>query len=796
MTVPFHSLSEIDGTADWPSRGDALGFLEFASDAVFAIRQDGTVAFANRAAVESLGYSRDELLNMGVWEFDPLIGSSQDFTETIWPRVRARRRSVFEMEHVRKDGSVFPVEIAAHPIESEEGPLICSFVRDISERVAKRERASKLSETRRRKLSWLGLNQPVWEYLPDQDRWLISPGLLRLLNLKNSHPVTIAQDQNAPDRDAVASPVPTVAPEPSAATEQTEPSEWTADDWRNVLDDEDAEALVRASRSADEQNFSLVTCSRSDASSPRWFRHQCGVIEVTESSDRRVFALVGDETEVRAASKRRERLFAAAVDLHAVANLNDDSVTEWGERWASYLGYDPSAMAALGLKDVVANSDLTTLQSLLDQVRRSGRSREAVLRLIRQDGMVREVAVRCIGGDRGSDEFYVAGRDLSDSEQAVLSSIADTVPLTLYLFDLVEKKNVFVNRNVGEQLGYSPTQITAMGEQLLETLVHPEDLPKIRQHHRDLAEETGDQCLRLEYRMRHVDGSYRTLYSNDRVFKRDADGKPIQIVGTATLLDEIETLKRYAAQLETVNRDLEQFAYVASHDLKQPLRGIAHLAGWILEDAGDVLPKDSREHLDKLVSRVGRMQQLLSDLLDFSRAGRVPSQLETFSIRDLVQSVIELGDDECRVQVQMDGVDQTVTTHRVPLEQVLRNLIGNAVKHHDREDGHVWVRWTIADAAVTFVIDDDGPGIAPEFREKVFDIFRTLSAPGSSREGTGMGLAIARKLVETQGGRLQLSDRADAADATQAQRGCRFGFRWKIDAPDDAVDGPVAESGG
>jgi signal transduction histidine kinase len=223
------------------------------------------------------------------------------------------------------------------------------------------------------------------------------------------------------------------------------------------------------------------------------------------------------------------------------------------------------------------------------------------------------------------------------------------------------------------------------------------------------------------------------------------------------------------AELERSNRELNQFAYVASHDLKAPLRAIDNLAGWISEDAAQTLPPRSAEHLAKMRGRVKRMEQLLEDLLAYSRAGRVRPPAESVDVDRLVADVTALLGPPAGFTVVMETPGVRLRTPRVSLELVLRNLIGNAIKHHTEEDGTVWVRTVARGEMVEFSVRDDGPGIDPRYHAKIFEMFQTLQ-PRDQTEGSGMGLAIVKKLVESYGGEIQV----DSA----VGEGATFCFTW------------------
>jgi PAS domain S-box-containing protein len=231
-----------------------------------------------------------------------------------------------------------------------------------------------------------------------------------------------------------------------------------------------------------------------------------------------------------------------------------------------------------------------------------------------------------------------------------------------------------------------------------------------------------------------------------------------------------QRVQERTAELERSNRELDQFAYVASHDLKAPLRAIALLSEWITEDAGPLLPPASLDHLAKLNGRVRRMDRLLNDLLDYSRAGRVREAPELVDTRRLIQATVELLDLPAGFSVRLSPDLPELLTERVPLETVFRNLIQNAAKHHhDPAHGCVSIEAEVQTDAVLFCVRDDGPGIAAEYHERVFKLFQTLQ-PRDQVEGSGMGLSVVKKTVESRGGSVRL--------ASQPGRGSAFFFLW------------------
>ena len=235
-----------------------------------------------------------------------------------------------------------------------------------------------------------------------------------------------------------------------------------------------------------------------------------------------------------------------------------------------------------------------------------------------------------------------------------------------------------------------------------------------------------------------------------------------------TLAAEI-TLRELNRSLERSNRELDEFAYVASHDLKAPLRGIAHLSAWLEEDLGPLLPAASHEHLGLMRGRVLRLEALIDGILDYSRAGRQRHKLERVDVARLLREAVELLSPRNAVDIQVAPDLPVLTTERVPLLQVFMNLLGNALKHGGRDDLRIEVSWRDLGDMGEFRVRDNGAGIAPEFHHRIWGIFQTLR-PRDQIEGTGIGLSVVKKAVESRGGQVWVESAAD--------QGTTFGFTW------------------
>jgi PAS domain S-box-containing protein len=264
---------------------------------------------------------------------------------------------------------------------------------------------------------------------------------------------------------------------------------------------------------------------------------------------------------------------------------------------------------------------------------------------------------------------------------------------------------------------------------------------------------------------------------------RNATGQVLGVCVTVVDLTDIKNaeaaLRSSHDELKRSNGDLEQFAYVASHDLKAPLRSIEVLVGWLREDLEGYQEGDVQENLGLLQTRATRLNRLLDDLLTYSRVGRRVGEVCAVNVGELVEEIWMLIGPPEGFELHLDGELPTVTTFRAPLEQVFRNLIGNAVKHHPGPRACISVSAQNIDGHFVFAVTDDGAGIAEEYRERIYQMFQTLQ-PRDEVEGSGMGLAIVSRVVEWQGGRIW-------HETPESGSGTVFKFEWK------AVDMESAE---
>lgn len=282
---------------------------------------------------------------------------------------------------------------------------------------------------------------------------------------------------------------------------------------------------------------------------------------------------------------------------------------------------------------------------------------------------------------------------------------------------------------------------------------HPEDRKKFsHQLNQDGFVRDAEQMLK------RCDGSVfwgkitASAVYNDRGEVQYFDG----IIEDVTLRKEADQRQEeLIEQLQNVNKELKDFAYIVSHDLKAPLRGIGSLVDWMETDFGEKLGEDGQEMLKLIHGRVMRMNDLINGILQYSRVGRIKEEKVNIDLNELVVDVIDLVSPPNHIQIKVVDQLPSMQFEKTRMVQVFQNLVSNAVKYNDKDEGTVEIGCEDEDGNWKFHVTDNGPGIDEKYYGKVFQIFQTL-APRDEVESTGVGLSVVKKIIEQYNGKIWL----------------------------------------
>lgn len=337
-------------------------------------------------------------------------------------------------------------------------------------------------------------------------------------------------------------------------------------------------------------------------------------------------------------------------------------------------------------------------------------------------------------------------------------------------------KITWVNDGFTHLTGYTPEEVT--GKSMAE-LLHGEhtDSNTVETMNSKL---TRSQTFSGELEQYNKTGnSFWAQLSVSPIFGED--GKVAEFV---TLQDDIterkiaeNKIRDYLKDLELTNKELDEFAYVVSHDLKAPLHAISNLTEWIEEDMKGKFSEETNSNFNIIKSRVSRMEDLINGLLEFARANHKKGEKASVNINEFINEVIEFCAIPVNCSIAIPSQLPVLYGDKIKFQQIFSNLIGNAIKYNDKSEINIVISAEEKENDWLISVKDNGPGIDPRFHEKVFVIFQTLN-PRDTVESTGVGLAIVKKIVEEEGGVIWVE--------SEAGQGADFRFTWPKESRSEA----------
>jgi PAS domain S-box-containing protein len=521
------------------------------------------------------------------------------------------------------------------------------------------------------------------------------------------------------------------------------------------------------------------------------FPLEIGLAPVNTKSGMKVLASIVDITERR---KAELALNESREKLELTTRVNQIGIWEyipaegkliWNDAMFEIYGRKKNYFTAdyQAWKQNIHPSDLEHTERQLQDAIQNLTSFNCKYRIIQPDGTIKHLHAKAEIEDKGQLRMLGTCMDVTREELA-LAKIHDLEVLRSAIVESSEDAiisktptGIVTSWNLGAQNMFGFSAKEAIGRSIKD-LVFP---PELLQEEETLLAQvrTGAVVKHLETKRQCKDNRIIDVSITLSPIK-DADGN---ITGISAIkrdiTESIKTANILAArtlelehsnqELARSNKELETFAYVASHDLKSPLRGIAQLSAWIEEDLASNETDSVVEHTHLLRNRIQRMEKLLDDLLVFYRAGKAEGQIVPVDVNQMVREVFEIQNNKPGLRLEIAASLPSFSTLSTPFELIIRNLFSNAIKHHDKDEGVISVSAKILNKEYfEFSVSDDGPGIPEKFHQRVFGMFQTLK-PRDELEGSGMGLALIKKIVESYGGYVTLES---------IGRGTRFSFSW------------------
>jgi PAS domain S-box-containing protein len=321
----------------------------------------------------------------------------------------------------------------------------------------------------------------------------------------------------------------------------------------------------------------------------------------------------------------------------------------------------------------------------------------------------------------------------------------------------------FRSSSIKNILGYEPDEYVNRASY---DLIHHDDLPAIREKSEALAKGTIDM-FQVEYRCRHKNGSWRILEGVARRYDDETIDLHGIIVNSRDITDRKmaeKQLRNYTFKLEQSNRELQEFAYVASHDLQEPLRKVQAFGDRLEKKCAAALSDEGRDYVNRMKNAAGRMQNLINDLLTFSRVATKTQPFQSVELKTIVEEVVS--DLEVRIEQTGGRVEigelPVLEADALQMRQLFQNLIGNGLKFHRADENPVVKVFVVKDSSsgdeiekgfCRIAIEDNGIGFDEKYLDRIFTVFQRLHGR-MEYEGSGIGLAVCRKIVERHSGQI------------------------------------------
>ncbi len=700
-------------------------------DGIVITDTNNRIVFWNEGATRIFGYTEEEVLGQPLTTFVPETARSDH--EAAMARMQRTGNHPLSVQRrefcgLRKDGSGFPLEISFAAWEVGEERFFSAMVHDLTER-RQREKALQESEERYRTIfETTGAATVIIE--EDTTISLANTEFERLFGYSKGElegrkrwTELIVKDDLARMRD-----------------------------WHRLRRTDPSAAPSNYEFRGFDKQGNVRDCLLSIAMIPGTGRSVASILDITQCKR---------SEEVLHQSEVKFRSVAQSANDGIIVTDSRGKIAFWNKAAETIFGYEEQEALGQPLTIWLPEAHRDSHQAGIGQMKESGcralvgQRRE--FRGLRKDGSEFPLEISFATWELGEETYDSAlVRDITDRkcaeeniEQALdwYEAIFEGSRDAIFICDL-NSQFTAVNHAASELTGYSKDELLSMR---IPDLHEGTDLEAYQKHHDRIVagEEIVDEAeiltkdgrkVCVEFNNRRIviaNTAYTHTVARDITERKQADERQAQLL----------------KDLENANRELNQLIYVASHDLKAPLRAVGSLANWLSTDYADKLGKDGQELIELLFGRVERMDNFIEGILQYLRVGRVKEEKEVVNLDELVTNVIEMLAPPAHISISVDATLPTIVCEKTRMQQVFQNLLDNAVKFMDKPEGQIRIACERDDGDWKFSVSDNGPGIEEKHFMKIFQIFQTLS-PRDRFEGTGVGLTVAKKIVEAHGGRI------------------------------------------
>ena len=520
------------------------------------------------------------------------------------------------------------------------------------------------------------------------------------------------------------------------------------------------------------------------------------ILSGTSEEDQILSVVIRDITEhkrLEAELNANEQRFRALVEnsMDMIMQVNPErEVVYVSPATCRIMGLDASELIGKRMKDLMHEEDVQRLLPGFERfLSEPGSTISDEYRVKLKDGSYLWVqgSVTNLLHLKGLESLVINQRDISEKkqrEQELLKSnerfhyAAKATNDAIWDWDVESGTILRIGDGLKNLFGYDPAAASANPDFWVDS-IHPDDLSRVLEKRDKVLYHTRNLYWDDEYRVIKADGKYAYIYDKGYII-RNPEGRPVRVIGatqnvtprreTEALLHELNNrLKRRAEELAASNIELERFAYVASHDLQEPLRMVSSFLQLFKKKYHNQIDETADQYIHFAIDGAERMRKLILDLLEYSRVGSNREGFEETDLNRLLNEMLGffgrlIADTGAVITI---GPMPVIWANKTQISQLFQNLVGNAIKYSGDKVPEISISYTDEPEKYVFHIQDNGIGIDPANFDKIFVIFQRLHSK-RDYSGTGIGLAICKKIVEKHGGSIWVE--------SDPGKGSRFSF--------------------